>query len=743
MTKLFWNWRGVWITAPVVTLAVILLRWGGILESLEWSVFDQYMRLRPPESADQRIAIVGLDEADMQYISQGYVPDEIYAQLIQKLVKMQPRAIGLDIYRDLPYAPGHDQLVQVFESTDNLVGIEKVIGDESWETVKPSPVLKKKGQVAANDLVIDKDNRIRRAVLSITLPTGETVYGFGLYLAMLYLSAEGIAPQVVPETNNWWQFGEIVFAPFEANDGGYVRADAGDYQVFLNYRGKPNAFETVSVRDILEQQVPEDWGRDRIILIGAVGESFQDLFSTPYTLSPSQRMSGVEIHANITSQIVSAALDNRPLIQTPSKSIEWLWILTWSGLGAIFTWKLRFIGKFQQFFIQQTGYLIITCGVLLGSTYIAFLQGWWLPVIPPLLGLMGSTIGITAYIARSAADLRKTFGRYLTDEIVANLLEQPEGLSLGGERRNITILTSDLRGFTALSERLQPEEVVKVLNFYLSKMADVIIDYQGTIDEFMGDGILVLFGAPTQREDDAKRAIACAVAMQLVMEPVNQQLEQWDLSALEMGIGINTGEVVVGNLGSEKRTKYGVVGSQVNLTYRIESYTTGGQIMISETTLKEAGEDLIQVANQKLVQPKGVKRPIRIYEIEGIAGEYNLYLNQAEEQYFSLEATILLHYSLLEGKHLNQNMIKGEIVELSQQGALIQILETDRLQPKPLTNLKINLGLEAVDLQEDIYAKVLDQPAKNQQFYIRFTAKTPSIQTYLNQIYLSHQSQAE
>ena len=186
--QFFWNWRGVWITTPVVTIIVILLRWGGFLESLEWSVFDQYLRLRPLESIDRRIAIVGLNEDDMQYIGQGYVPDEIYARLIQELVKMQPRAIGLDIYRDLPYQPGHEQLIQVFESTDNLVGIEKVIGDNSRERVAPPPILKQAGRVAANDLILDKDNRIRRAFLAINSPEGETVYGFGLYLAMLYLS---------------------------------------------------------------------------------------------------------------------------------------------------------------------------------------------------------------------------------------------------------------------------------------------------------------------------------------------------------------------------------------------------------------------------------------------------------------------------------------------------------------------------------------------------------------------------
>ncbi len=735
--RILWNWRGVWLTTPSIAVVVILLRFSGILEPLEWSVYDQYMRWRSLEPSDQRIVIVGLEEADMKYIGQGYVPDGVYAELLRKLIAMEPRAIGLDIYRDLPYEPGHDQLVQIFESTPNLIGVEKVIGDELRERVAPPPVLKQKGQTGANDFILDKDNTIRRMLLTQKTKTGETFYSFGLYLALLYLKTEGISVQIVEGTDNWWQLGNIVFFPFEKNDGGYVRADAGGYQVFLNYRGSNQHIEIVPFRDILEDKVPKDWGRDRIILIGAVGESFQDLFATPYTQSANQRMSGVEIHANITSQIISAALENRPLIRTAPKWLEWLWILLGSGVGATLTWTLRSATNVKRFLLRETGFFIFATGGLLGSTYFAFLNGWWLPIIPPLLALSGSAIVIISFVARSAAGIRKTFGRYLSDEIVATLLESPDGLQMGGERRKITILTSDLRGFTALSERLSPEEVVKILNFYLSYMADVITAYQGTIDEFMGDGILVLFGAPTQRHDDAKRAVACAVAMQLEMIKVNQQMKGWGLNPLEMGIGINTGEVVVGNLGSEKRTKYGVVGSQVNLTYRIESYTTGGQIIISEPTLKEAGEQQIKIENQKLVQPKGVQQPICIYEISGISGDYQLFMPKEEELFYLVPDDIPLFYTILEGKHVGENLFSGHLVELSAKGGLILSEFGDKSLPIVLTNIKINLKSEDSELQEDIYAKVLEKPASQNKFYIRFTSKPPAIEAKLDTIYKS------
>ncbi len=335
------------------------------------------------------------------------------------------------------------------------------------------------------------------------------------------------------------------------------------------------------------------------------------------------------------------------------------------------------------------------------------------------------------------AHIRKTFGRYITEEIVTNLLETDEGLKLGGERRTVTMLTSDLRGFTAFSERLPPEEVVKILNFYLSKMADIITAYNGTIDEFMGDGILVLFGAPKVRENDAQRAIACGISMQLEMETVNQQMKEWGFSALEMGIGINTGEVVVGNIGSEKRAKYGVVGNQVNLAYRIESYTTGGQILISESTFNQA-YSILNIIGQTQVQPKGARRPLIIYEVGGIAGEYNLFLPQQQEIFLPLSSEILLHYTILEGKHVNENVFPGQLIELSERGGIIQAqADSDDCIPLSLTNIKLNFIWDNSSSQwsEDVYAKVTQHSAEINSFYIRFTAKPPQVEAKIAAIY--------
>jgi len=614
-----WQWRGVWIATPLISGAIILARYFGLFQPLELFAYDLFIKMRTAQQIptgsrlpqDERIVIVGIGEEDVEKIGSAIISDGIYAKVIQNLLKQQPVAIGLDVYRDVPIPSGTDELYQLFRENKNIVGIEKLVGDKRQYRVKPNPILKEKKQIGSNDAILDPDNKIRRALLA--LPDRQA-FSLAMYLAIVYLQRQNINLTTVGE-KNYWQLGDTVFIPFEKNDGGYSHADSGGYQILLNYRGNVNSFETVSLSDVLENRIPSDWGKDKIILIGFVGESFQDVHLTPYTNSPDQRMPGVEIHAHVISQILDSVKGDRTLIKTWSETKENLWIIFWTLLGAIIAWNLRKNSNFRQGIVIFVGIDI----VLIAIVYYAFLHNWWIPLLPPLAGLMGVAGGITIYTARNAAKIRLTFGRYLSAEIVNTLLESPQGVKLGGERRTITILTSDLRGFTAVSEEFAPEEVVKILNYYLGYMANIITEYQGTIDEFMGDGILVAFGAPITRKDDADRAIACAIAMQLAMEDVNKQMKIWGYSPLKMGIGINTGEVVVGNIGSEKRTKYGIVGSEVNLTYRIESYTKGREILISEKTLNTLKSE-VEIGETKEVSPKGVKKPITIYKIIGIKG---------------------------------------------------------------------------------------------------------------------------
>lgn len=221
-------------------------------------------------------------------------------------------------------------------------------------------------------------------------------------------------------------------------------------------------------------------------------------------------------------------------------------------------------------------------------------------------------------LERNQRFIRKVFGRYLSEEIVTNLLESPEGLDLGGVSRKVTVMMADITGFTTIAERLPPERVVRLLNNYLGTMSDIIIKYNGTVDEFIGDAILAIFGAPISRVDDTDRAVRCALEMQAAMGEINQRNRREHLPEIEMGVSINTGQVVAGNIGSEKRAKYGVVGHTVNQTARIEERCGPGTILISESTLKDC-KAILSIGNSKTINAKGILKAIKIFELTGIA----------------------------------------------------------------------------------------------------------------------------
>jgi len=312
--------------------------------------------------------------------------------------------------------------------------------------------------------------------------------------------------------------------------------------------------------------------------------------------------------------------------------------------------------------------------------------------------------------------IRRTFGRYLSEEVVRSLLETPEGLALGGEKREVTLLFADLRGFTAMADRCTPEQVVSLLNNYLGTMADIITAYQGTIDEFIGDAILALFGAPVTRPDDAERAAACAVAMQKAMEAVNAYNRGAGLPEVQMGIAVNTGEVVVGNIGSQTRAKYGVVGTHVNLAGRIEGFTVGGQILVSESTLTKAGGALT-VGPRVTFEAKGFKEPVAVFDLRGVGGRHQLFLPDPAEALTALRHPIEVSVTVLEGKTVKAEAFAATLVRASREGGE---LETPRALPA-FANLRLRLASGA-----DLYAKVTAAAAVAGRAAVRFTSGDPS-----------------
>jgi adenylate cyclase len=288
-------------------------------------------------------------------------------------------------------------------------------------------------------------------------------------------------------------------------------------------------------------------------------------------------------------------------------------------------------------------------------------------------------------------------------------------------------MMTDLRGFTALSERLEPEQVVEMLNVYFEIMVEVVLQFKGTINEIIGDALLVIFGAPQEMPNRAQQAIACAISMQNAMARVNQQNRALGLPDLEMGIGLNETEVIVGNIGSSKRSKYSVVGSGVNMTSRIESYSLGGQVLVSESVRHEAGE-VLRIDSERAVFPKGSEAPLKIYEIGGIAGQYNLAIEGEDPPLVELRRQIPIAYQVLEGKTDGRRESVGSVVRLSKKCAEIAL---DR-PVETLTNLKMNFR----DVDENLaikffYGKVFENAAPNKKIHlVRFTSLPPEIDAY-------------
>jgi class 3 adenylate cyclase/HAMP domain-containing protein len=322
--------------------------------------------------------------------------------------------------------------------------------------------------------------------------------------------------------------------------------------------------------------------------------------------------------------------------------------------------------------------------------------------------------------------IRDTFGRYVTQEVVKRLLESKESLELGGETREVSIIMSDLRGFTAITADMDPEQVIVFLNRYLGKMIEILVEHRAVIDEIIGDGILAFFGAPEPQEDHPARAVACALAMQAAMDEINAANEVDGLPHLEMGIAVNTGAVVVGNIGSEKRMKYSVVGAHVNFTGRMESYTVGGQVLVSPNTYERV-KDLVEVGNTLEVQMKGVPQPATLYDVRGITGTYQVRLKARREDLVALSEQMPVHLYRISDKIIRGVVKEAWITHLCDTAA--QVAFAGELKKWEDVRLHL-LDAQQAEIPGKIYGKVtgVERAAgQRRQATVHFTSVSPEI----------------
>lgn len=387
--------RSLWtvlFASVTVTAFVVGIRQLGVLQSLEFQAFDQLLRLRSQEGADSRIMVVTVTEADIQAQNQeprrGSLSDRSLSRLLEKLEQYQPRAIGLDIYRDYQVGSEHQDLAARLRQTNHLVGVCKVSDPQSNDPgVKPPPEIPS-DRLGFSDVVIDPDGILRRHLLTLTPedPASPCVtpYAFSVQLAARYLAAEGILPKFTPEGH--LQFGSTVFKPLEPHTGAYQQVDTWGYQIPLNYRSSQSSQAVapqVTLTQVLTGKINPSLVKNRIILIGVTDKSYPDYLSTPYGQQPGQEMPGIFVQAQMVSQILSAVLDQRPLMWFWPQWGELLWIWGWSLLGGIVTCRFRSL--------LGLGLAVgIALGVLYGLCFGLLTQSGWVALIPPGLALIGT-----------------------------------------------------------------------------------------------------------------------------------------------------------------------------------------------------------------------------------------------------------------------------------------------------------------------------------------------------------------
>jgi adenylate cyclase len=620
------------LVGVVIGLSVLGIRSTSILEPLELTVYDWLIQSRRgAEGADPRIVLITVTEQDILNQGRWPITDAILAQALERLAQFQPRAIGLDIYRDIPVDPGHADLNRVLAEHPRIIVVTK-IGGGMVAGIPPPPVLAGTEQVSFNDLLLDHDGIVRRGLLFQEVGD-QTAYGFALRLALLFLAEEGIAPQSDPENPEQLRLGPTTLRRFAPYDGGYIGADAGGYQILLDYHRGHSRPVSFSLTNLLTGQVNPDAIKNKIVLFGVTAESVPDLFHTPFSSGndTGRMIPGVAVHAHIVSQLLGAGMEGRRPSATTSESQEWLWTILWGLFGAALGVWMRSLGRLA---LGTAGGLFILVSIVV----VAFDQGWWIPLVPPSLAwfLSGSvvTVWVLSRERKERALLMHLFSKHVSGEVAESVWRQREQFLQNGRPRpqqlTATVFFSDFKGYTAASEKMTPEALLDWVNAYLDVMAGLVIKHGGVIDDYAGDAIKANFGVPLPRKSeeeiaqDAVNAVTCALAMEQQMHRLNMRHSQEGLATIGMRIGIHTGLVVAGSVGTSERLKYTTVGDAVNTAARLESLdreivqeTPGRRlcrILIDEGTKRYLGNRFV-LDRIGEVSVKGKEQSLMVYRV--------------------------------------------------------------------------------------------------------------------------------
>lgn len=635
----------------LIRLAVMLgtvvgllgLRQMGALARLELAALDALFRSRWPDGPDPRILLVAIDEASIQALQRWPWSDGLFADLVEKIAAGQPAAIGLDKYFDIPTGdgcrplpdpgcPDRLRLQRAVNRAANVVAVS-FLAIRPQDIPVPFPQDFTNAWDAFSNLPIDGGGVVRRALLAAD-------YGsFGLTLANLYLQHRGLPPYTL--TGDRLRSGRVVVPRFTTNFGGYHQEDDAGYQTLISFRGAPGTFRQIAAADILQGKVNPNIFRDRIVMIGAMAPSVKDNFPTPYE-TEGQTMYGVEVHANIVSQLVAAVIEKRPLLRVWPEFWEGVWLGAWALMGGV---TALTTAKVQQKLLGLT--LMATLAG--GSTVVLFWAGWWVPTLGAILGaVLTHGLVLACELSQEQADrsvLMRLFAQHVSRELAENIWQNRESfLSEGrivGREMFVTVLFTDMRNFSTAAEMQQPHETLDWLNTYLGAIAEEVIAQGGMVDKYIGDAVMAVFGVPlpslseAEWKRDACRAVTAAIDMAHKLDRLSREWIAQGLPETVTGIGINSGRAIAGSLGSAERLEYSSIGDAVNVAARLESLNKevdGGplHILISEDTYRLL-DDRFQIELAGHCRLKGRTTETVVYRVLGYCSTVSHTTRPAEE----------------------------------------------------------------------------------------------------------------
>jgi adenylate cyclase len=632
-----------------------------LLKIVEFNVYDQHFRLRGSRPANPQVAIVAIDEASLRAVGRWPWSRAVQADLVRRLDQAGAAAIAFDVLLNEPErspergvveqltrrlgAQGLDpkvrgELERMIKENDPdgalaaaIREAERVVLASNFllETTPPTEAPERQGPPKKSALGSFKNYKERGlappiharqeafpipVLLDAAASVGHTnmvaeidgstryegliIESRGHYYPSLALEAVRVAAGLDPFATSVTfgqsiQLGKDVVIPID-----------GRGRVLIDYAGPQGAIPHVSAVDVLQGK-GLDGVKDRIVFLGATAEGLFDLRATPVSAS----LPGVEKHANMAANIIDRRFIVRP---------DWIELVEAAGIVLLPLLLAYVLPAVRP--VPSIGITVALLAALFATAHYGFRQGMWIPLVYPSLSLLLAFLGITIYRIlteeRQRMYTRRAFQQYVSPEVVERIMQNPQALQFGGELRNLTVLFSDIRDFTTFTEKNDPQLVVQMLREYLTEMTRIVIEEGGTLDKYIGDAVMAEFGAPIAYPDHALRGCRAALRMAAEVERLTAKWTAEGKEPFRIGLGVNTGNMVVGNLGSEQLFDYTVIGDEVNLGARLESlnkdYQTEKHIIISEAT-HEAARDAIEVRELGEVKVKGKTRPVVIYEL--------------------------------------------------------------------------------------------------------------------------------